>query len=72
MDAGGRGGHAVALGSTGEIAADEMASFLRHSSPCSAFWSLTRRPLLSATAAAREPELGCAVLGCVRAQPWAA
>jgi len=72
MDAGGRGGHAVALGSTGEIAADEMASFPRHSSPCSAFRSLTRGPLLSAAAAAREPELGCAVLGCVRAQSWAA
>ena len=72
MDAGGRGGHAVSLGSTREIAADEMASFPRHSSPCSAFRSLTRRPLLSAAAAAREPELGCAVLGCVRAQSWAA
>ena len=72
MDAGGRGGHAVALGSTGEIAADEMASFPRHSSPCSAFRSLTRGPLLSAATAAREPELGCAVLGCVRAQSWAA
>ena len=72
MDAGGQGGHAFALGSTGEIAADEMASFPRHSPPCSAFRSLTRGPLLSAAAAARELELGCAVLGCVRAQSWAA
>ena len=72
MDAGGRGGHAVSLGSTREIAADEMASFPRHSSPCSAFRSLTRGPLLSATATAREPELGYAVLSCVRAQSWAA
>ena len=38
--------------------------------PC--FLSLTRGPLLSAAAAAREPELGCAMLGRVRAQSWAA
>ena len=68
MDAGGRGGHAVALGSTGEIAADEMASFPRHSSLCSAFRSLTRGSLLSAAAAEREPDLGCAISGlCTRA-----
>ena len=36
------------------------------------FGSLTRGPLLSAAAAAREPELGYTVLGCVRAQSWAA
>ena len=38
--------------------------------PC--FLSLTRGPLLSAAATAREPELGYAILGCVRAQSWAA
>ena len=38
--------------------------------PC--FLSLTRGSHLPVTAAARELELGYAVLGCVRAQSWAA
>ena len=38
--------------------------------PC--FLSLTRGSHLSVAAAEREPELGYAILGCVRAQSWAA
>ena len=38
--------------------------------PC--FLSLTHGSYLPVAAAEREPELGCAVLGCVFAQSWAA
>ena len=38
--------------------------------PC--FLSLTHGSHLLVAAAKREPELGCAILGCVRAQSWAA
>ena len=46
------------------------AALLSPSVPC--FLSLTRGSHLPVAAAEREPELGCAILGYVRAQSWAA
>ena len=66
------GEHAGAVCFTGELAVGDFRSCRAVVSSVPCFLSLTRGSHLPVAAAERKPVLGCAVLGCVRAQSWAA